>query len=126
MTRWLNIIAMFAIAALLISSQCYAACFASLCEKTAAQDTAGCHQSSHQQNSGSQDCPHRHANLVSAGVTQDFAKAPAGYLQVPLWSVPVTLSGLCAPRLLNSGRTLDQRGSPPATPLFLSFSVLRI
>jgi hypothetical protein len=126
MVRWASIFAVLAIAALFINGQCYALCFASLCKQAVAQDSAGCHQSSHQQHNETQDCPHRHANLVSAEVTPDLVKAQAAYVHVSPCLMPVPERAPYSERFSRIGNALEQRGSPPGTPLFLSLSVLRI
>jgi len=118
-------IAVLAIAALFANSQCYALCFASRCQTVSTQKQ-GCHESSHSQKDGTKDCQHRQADLTSTEASPDLAKKPAVSLAV------VTLLPLTAAFVSGAGRfpqrhaMLEQRGSPPGTPLFLSLSVLRI
>jgi hypothetical protein len=126
MMRWASVIAVLAMAALFINGECYALCFASLCEQTAAHEATGCHQPSHEQNHGSQDCPHRHTNLAGVEVAPDLVKAQAAYVPVSPCLMPFPERAPQLVRFSRTGNTLEQRGSPPGTPLFLSISVLRI
>jgi len=124
--RWVHVIAVLAVAALFVNSQCYALCLASLHQTILQSMASGCHKSSHSQNEGDAGCHHRQGDLTSTEASPDLAKIPAVSLPV------VTLLPLSDNRAPGTARftqrhaTRQQRGSPPGTPLFLSLSVLRI
>jgi hypothetical protein len=125
MRRWVNMIAVLAIAALFANSQCYALCFAARCQTVSTQKASGCHEKSRSQSDGAKDCQHGQADLTSTEASPDLAKLPAVSLTVVTLLPPAAFTPE-AGRFPQTRATLQQRGSPPGTQLFLSLSVLRI
>lgn len=107
MARWVHIVAVFAVAALMANAQCYALCLASIC-----QTTDNCHHS------GKAGCHYRQSNSAGVEAGSDLARIPV----VSLAAIAVDLAacGLFVGFGQESLRPLE-RGSPPGKT-----SVLRI
>jgi hypothetical protein len=112
MARWVYMVALLAMAALLANSQCDARCLASLCQP------GGCHHSSHSPNQSSKGCHSWQSNLAATEASPDLAKIPVAPLLVMALPLPACFF------LSEPGREYSrslERGSPPGKN-----SVLRI
>jgi hypothetical protein len=116
MARWVHIVAVLAMAALLADSQCDARCLASLCQP------GGCHHSSrgpnHGPNQTSKGCHSWQSNLAATEASPDLAKIPVAPLLVMTLPLPAWFF------ISEPGREYSrslERGSPPGKN-----SVLRI
>jgi hypothetical protein len=118
MVRWVHIVAVFVMAALIANSQCDARCLASLCQTTSTKRADGCHHSSSSSKDGNSGCQHRQSNLAAVEASPDLAKIPVAALPTIAVYLPACIfpAGLCQghPQPL-------ERGSPPGRS-----SVLRI
>ena len=78
MARWVHIVAVFVMAALIANSQCDARCLASLCQTTSAKRADGCHHSSSSKD-GNSGCQYRQSNLAGVEASPDLAKMPVAH-----------------------------------------------
>jgi hypothetical protein len=119
--RWIQTLVLVAVAALLANSQCQALCLASAAQIAPQQDHASCHHSSQSKTNGGSHCNHRHSDSISTEASPDGGNlaAPVQLFVAAIGATPVQLKAGCS--LLSASES-----SPPANPLFLSFSVLRL
>ena len=123
--RWVHVIVVLAITALFVNSQCYALCLASLHQTDSQAKANGCHKSSPSHNDEDPGCHHRRTDLTSTEASTGVAKVTA--VSLPVVILPPASELLpTGSRFVPRDLILEQCGSPPGTPLFLSFSVLRI
>ena len=122
--RWMYITAIVAIATLLVSSQCYALCLRAASRAVAGEHSDHCQQSSHSQPERGDTCHHRATDVTGVEAVSDLANFSIALVQIDPYLSPHRLLPLEENRLVNS--RWFRSDSPPGTPLFLSFSVLRI
>ncbi|HEY6987070.1 MAG TPA: hypothetical protein VH369_01735 [Bryobacteraceae bacterium] len=113
MARWVHMVAVLLMAALIGNSQCYGLCLASHCK--ASQD---CHHSSRSSDDGHAACHYWQSNTAGVEASADLAKTPPAAMPVAPADVLVcdSLAGLYIVRA-----ELFHRGSPPG-----QVSILRI
>ncbi|HEY3455483.1 MAG TPA: hypothetical protein VGK64_12835 [Bryobacteraceae bacterium] len=113
MARWVHMVAVLLMAALIGNSQCYGLCLASHCKPS-----PGCHHSSRPSNDGHAACHFRQSNTAGVEASADLAKTVPAALPVMLADAPVcdSLTGI-----RSAPAELLGCGSPPGR-----FSVLRI
>ena len=104
MARWVHMVAVLAMAALIANSQCYALCLASICH------TDDCHHSSHSSSDGNSGCHYGQANSAGVEASPDLAKIPVASLPAAAVHLPAQVF------LVGSSQGYSQpleRGSPP-------------
>jgi len=113
MARWVHVVAVLLMAALIGNSQCYGLCLASFCKPS-----PDCHHSQRSSNGGHAACHFRQSNTAGVEPSADFAKMPPAVPPVMLADAPVcdSLAGF-----YSLHAELFHRGSPPGR-----FSILRI
>ena len=113
MARWVHMVALLLMVALIGNSQCYGLCLASHCKPS-----PDCHHSSRSSSGGHTACHYRQSNTAGVEASADLAKTAPASLPVTLADVPVcnSLAGPCSVQA-----ELSHHGSPPGR-----FSVLRI
>jgi hypothetical protein len=123
MFRWLHILPLLAIVALLANAQCYALCLTSA-QSPCVKHSAHCHHASSSKNGNNSDCNHQQSASLSTEATPDLAKTFAAPLLLPAVFSPFhsVLSGDPAQMPITS----SERISPPAGPLSRSLTILRI
>lgn len=125
MARWINIVALLAVSALFLNSQCSAFCFAALCERASIEASGDCHESSHPQKQGTTNCDGVQSNLQRMEASPHLANATA-YPPVVTILLPVEAQLWRVAYEPAAVELAEQRGQPPGSQLFLTFSVLRI
>ena len=113
MARWVHMVAVLLMAALIGNSQCYGLCLASFCKSS-----PDCHHSQRSSDGGHAACHYRQSNTAGVEASADLAKAPLAALPTVATALPVTdsIAGIC-----RAYTELFHRGSPPG-----GFSILRI
>jgi len=113
MARWVHMVAVLLMAALIGNSQCYGLCLASVCKPS-----PDCHHSQRSSNGGHAACHFRQSNMAGVEASADLAKTPPSALPVMLADARVcdSLTGI-----RSAPAELLGCGSPPGR-----FSVLRI
>jgi hypothetical protein len=113
MARWMHMVAVLLMAALIGNSQCYGLCLASHCNPS-----PDCHHSSHSSSGGHAACHFRQSNTAGVEASADLAKTPPAAL--PVMSATAPACDLLA-GIYSAPAELLGCGSPPGR-----FSVLRI
>jgi hypothetical protein len=117
--RWLQLVAVLAIAGLLANAQCLARCLASMRSDVVNRNDSPCHHSSQSQESGGSHCASQHhletlaktsPTALLPAIADTAVASPTAAITVPSWQPDL----------------LSDRGLPPDKPLFLTISVLRL
>ena len=123
MKRYLQIVVMATIGALLANAQCYASCSIALCASSVAGAKGHCHQHPHNHGQPESSCVHHHSQTFSPESGPDVTKLTQGTIH---FSPVVVITQLAlAPPTHELWITLDPP-PPPYTKAFLSLSILRI
>ena len=125
MARWVRMVVLVAIAALLANSQCYARCLASV-QQEASSAHSGCHHSSSSKHGSKSQCDDQHhSESVTAETRVDVAKVSTSSL-APIAMLFSVAPNLSVANCWLASRSLPERASPPDKPLFLAISILRL